>query len=225
LGVPDRLDAENNELNSPAKARMAKLLADLRGGSQFDTRLTSLTESRTTNPMREQSSRARRFFFVAVALTLIAWLVQIRVNAPLTTGAAPEGIVSFELAGSASRASAILESWGPTQRQVARTGLGLDFLFLMLYPVAISMGCRIGADRIARARPRWASVGRTLSRLVLLCVALDAIENAALLHILATGAVQPWAFVAALMAYPKFGLVLAGLAYAFGTWPLVKAYA
>jgi hypothetical protein len=61
-------------------------------------------------------------------------------DVPLRTDAAPDGIVSFELAGTIGRAGEILASWGTLSElgglsifQPARTdlafSLGLDYLF------------------------------------------------------------------------------------------------
>ena len=156
-------------------------------------------------------------------LAVAVWIVLTVANAPLRTGAAPQGIVSFELAATAERADAILASWGPRQREAASFGLGLDFLFLLLYPVAISLACRIVAGRIGPRYPRWALAGQVIALMVPLAVVLDAIENAALWRVLQLGSAGPWPMVAAVCAVPKFGLVLLGLGYALGTWGLARA--
>lgn len=156
------------------------------------------------------------------ALALAVWLVLVVAGGPLITSAAPRGIVSLELAGSAERAAAILASWGPPQREAAAFGLGLDFLFLLLYPVAISLACRLVALRIEPQRPRWARVGQAIALAVPLCVALDAVENAALWRMLQLGPTGPWPMISAICAAPKFGLILLGLSYALPTWAVAR---
>lgn len=168
------------------------------------------------------SSRQGVVFAAVTALAFAVWLVLLVANGPLATPAAPQGIVSLELAGSAERAAAILASWAPPQREAAAFGLGLDFLFLLLYPVAISLACRIVAFRIEPRRPRWARLGRAIALAVPLCVALDAVENAALWRMLQLGPTGPWPLMAAICAGPKFGLILLGLAYAVPTWGLAR---
>lgn len=164
--------------------------------------------------------------FVAISgLTAAVWVVLTVANGPLRTAAAPQGIISFELAATSQRAEAILASWGPRQREAAAFGLGLDFLFLFLYPVAISLACRIVARRIGPRRPRWALAGQLIALTVPLCVVLDALENAALWRVLQLGSAGPWPMIAAICAIPKFGLVLLGLGYAVVTWGMARTRA
>lgn len=157
-------------------------------------------------------------FAGVTAVTLAVWLLLSVANAPLRTAAAPLGIISFELAGSAARAAEMVASWGPRQREAASFSLGLDFLFLFLYPIAISLAVRITADRIAGTRPAWFRLGRSLSLMVPACIALDAIENVALWRILQLGATDGTAVLAAGAAIVKFGLVAAGIGFAALTW-------
>lgn len=172
--------------------------------------------------MNEPSRRLGPAFLAALVLSLAVWLVLSVAGAPLKTAAAPAGIISFELAGTVERSAAIVASWGPPQREAAAFGLGLDFLFLFLYPVTISLGCRIVAGRLAPSWPRLSLMGTMLSVAVPLCIALDAIENAALWRILALGAAAPWPMVAAVAAYPKFALIVLGLGYSLVGWFLAR---
>jgi hypothetical protein len=67
-------------------------------------------------------------------------------------------------------------SWTVAQRDSALFGLGLDFLFLIIYPLFLSLWC-------GRASRRWnlsgwlARMGLFFSGLVLLAAPLDALEN------------------------------------------------
>ncbi|MDP3938069.1 MAG: hypothetical protein Q8R92_08020, partial [Deltaproteobacteria bacterium] len=56
-------------------------------------------------------SGQKRAFAVVTVLTLVLIAVMSAFDLPLRTEAAPQGIVSFELAGSAARAGEILASW------------------------------------------------------------------------------------------------------------------
>lgn len=153
----------------------------------------------------------------ALALTLVltaAVGVTLSVaNAPLRTEAARAGIVSLELAGTTERARAVIDSWGPRQREAAAFGLGLDFLFLLLYPTAMSLAVGLAADRVALRRPRLALWGKVLALGLPVAAVLDAVENAALWRMLQLGPTDGWAIVAAGCAAAKFALVLLGLAY------------
>jgi len=145
---------------------------------------------------------------VLAVLGVVLSAALVRIGAPLVTDAAPSGIVSFEFAGSAAGARAILDSWTPLAREHAMLSLGLDYLYLAVYPAFISLACVWTARRIA---PR---TGLALAWAVLLAAPLDAVENAALVWMLVQGPGDAAAAVAWACALPKFALVFAGLGYA-----------
>jgi len=138
------------------------------------------------------------------------------IGAPLSTGAAPDGIVSFELARNAGASQVILDSWDATAREAAMLVQGVDFLYLLAYPAffsltALQLGRRLGGP--------WLRLARPLSWAVLLAAPLDLVENLALIRQLEAGASEGAAFTAWACAVPKFalvgvlaGFVLAGLA-------------
>ena len=177
------------------------------------------------HPYRWLSEKQQSAFFVALALMTVALTVILNVQGqPLRTEAAPLGIVSFELAGSQAEAQRIFASWGAPGRTVAGVNLGADFLYLVVYPLAIGLGCVLIAQRLALRYSRLAGLGIALAWLLLLAGALDAVENVALIRVL-LGAQQ--AFLPALArwcALVKFLLVGLGLAYvAGGSIPLLLA--
>jgi hypothetical protein len=87
---------------------------------------------------------------VLVISTLTLGVVLALIDQTLKTEVAPFGIISFELAG--SRAKDILISWSETARQQAFLSLGLDYLFLCVYPFALSLACHIGANTSSELR-------------------------------------------------------------------------
>lgn len=140
-------------------------------------------------------------------------------NAPLQTGAAPLGMISYELARTEADATAILGSWDEPARLAAAFSLGLDYLFMVSYATAIGLACwRIGARQNGWA----ATAGRVLALGLLLAALLDGAENWALWQQLQHGAVAALAQLAWVAASVKFALVAAGLLYALGggilTW-------
>ncbi|MBW2281573.1 MAG: hypothetical protein JRG76_18310 [Deltaproteobacteria bacterium] len=145
---------------------------------------------------------------VLAVLGIVLSVALTRLGAPLVTDAAPTGIVSFEFSGSAAGARAILDTWTPRTREHAMLTLGLDYLYLLVYPAFISLACVWTARRIA---PR---TGVALSWGVLLAAPLDAVENAALLWMLIGAPSDSAAALAWVCALPKFALVFAGLGYA-----------
>ena len=158
-----------------------------------------------------------RVFLPLLAMAGVLMVALTAINAPLATAAAPRGMVSFELAGSVAEVRRILASWDETARISAAFSLGLDYVFLALYPTTIALAClraarpfAAGGSRLAALAPLavWLAWGQWLAGL------LDAIENAALYRVLLGPVTEPWPAVARACALPKFALVLAGLFYA-----------
>lgn len=158
-------------------------------------------------------SRRAQALVLVTGLALAVWLGLGVTNAPLRTPAAPRGLTSLALAGSADRAAQIIASWGPAQREAAAFGLGLDFLFLFLYPAALSLGVGLAADRLVRSHPRLMLWGKALGLALPLAAVFDAVENAAVWQMLQLGATEGRALVAAGSATVKLALVTLGLAY------------
>ena len=145
---------------------------------------------------------------VGVSLALAA------IDTELRTEAAPYGIVSFELAGTAESAGAILASWGPSAREAAHLIQGLDYLYLVLYSAVLVWICNAVAALWQHRSPAMARVGSVLAGLSLVAGLLDAFENAALLRLLRDGSSDLWAATAWWCAVPKFAIVALAAAYA-----------
>lgn len=150
-------------------------------------------------------------FALLTPLAILCAFIMTRLGQPLVEAGAD--IVDFELAGTLSSAQAILQIWGGEGQIYAALSLGLDYLFLLLYGSAISLGCVLVA-RFWRDRfPRLTTIGNWLAWGVLAAALFDAIENAALIRLLLGGQAVWLAPVARWCALPKFGLVLLGLLY------------
>ncbi len=158
-------------------------------------------------------SGQKRAFAAVTLVTFVLIAVMSAFDLPLRTEAAPQGIVSFELAGSAERAGEILASWDEKARVSAGLSLGMDYLFLLAYATSIALGCQLlgrlefnrGTRLAALAAPlAWAQLGAAL---------LDAIENAALIRLLQGAEASIWPALALVCAVPKFIFVLLGLLY------------
>ncbi|MCL4529010.1 MAG: hypothetical protein M1282_06325, partial [Chloroflexi bacterium] len=68
----------------------------------------------------------KRIFIALLVWTLGLFAVFRVLDQPL----APNGIVSFELAGTLERVTTILSSWSTQAKLYAAFGLGLDYLFM-----------------------------------------------------------------------------------------------
>lgn len=152
--------------------------------------------------------RARIFWSLFVLNGVIMyWML-----GPLTTPAAPQGIVSLELAGTEANAHAIIGSWDALARAHALFSVKLDYLFLLTYSTAISLGCIWAASHVQEQR--WlARVGLYLAWLQWLAALFDAIENVGLLYMLQGRIEQPWPLIAQWFAIAKFVLIALGLLY------------
>jgi hypothetical protein len=106
---------------------------------------------------------------------------------PLHTREAPLGIVSLELCALAGDCTAVMQSWGPTQRDLALLGLGLDILFLLLYPAVFALVLRVAADGLPPPMP---ALARALTVPLTLAGRVDLLENAALVRLLPTRSVD-----------------------------------
>lgn len=154
-----------------------------------------------------------RFFWPLLGLTVLLMVVFAVTGAPLTTEAAPYGVVSFELAGSVENSQNILNSWEADAQIRAAFGLGLDYLFMVVYASTIAFGCGMTARILDRNGWPFSRLGTLLSWGVILAALLDAIENLALTILIFGTVVSPWPEVARWCAVIKFGLIFIGIVY------------
>jgi len=158
---------------------------------------------------------ARRvwFWLAAVLATGAVILVFNSTGAPTITPAAPQGIVSLQLAGSVEAAERILASWDGAAKLRAAFGLGLDFLFPLLYAATLGSACVWAARAFRRVWPGLAAGGVLLAWEMGLAALFDYLENVALLAILFGGARPPLPEIARALALLKFCLIGVALVY------------
>lgn len=177
-------------------------------------------------------------FFTFLAGTLVLFAVFRVLDAPLRTSAAPNGIVSFELAGTPFQAQAIIDSWNepsylassvagePIPGLVSRAfsfaafGLGIDYLFMPLYATALALGILLAAGK----HGGWfAAFGAWLGWGAYAAALFDALENYALARMLLLNQVRsPFPEMAAFSASVKFVLLSLGLSFALVGWSWPK---
>jgi hypothetical protein len=176
----------------------------------------------------------KSLFFAFLAGTLFLFAVFRVLDAPLRTPAAPNGIVSFELAGTPFQAQAMIDSWheaallandgagGPVSGMVSRAysfaafGLGIDYLFMPVYATALALGILMAAGR----HQGWFfSLGAWLGWGAYAAALFDAVENYALARMLLMNEVwSPYPEIAAFSASVKFVLLLLGIFFALVGW-------
>ena len=154
-----------------------------------------------------QTLRKPLFYFFFTC-TLVIFGVFRPLDVPLQTSAAPNGIVSFELARALDSSQAIIRSWDENARLVAAFGLGFDYLFMPVYAVALSLGLLLAGNEkpnLYHSLTVWLGWGAFAAAL------FDMIENYALWRAL-TGSVDPmFPQIAAFCATIKFILLIVGL--------------
>lgn len=155
----------------------------------------------------------KRLFFMFLFLTLIFYGVFAVLDQPLRTPAAPNGIVSFELVRAPEKATQLLMSWeaNPKAYEFAAFGLGLDYLFMPVYALALGFGTFLAAGRHGG---RLKSLGAVAGYGALVAPLFDAVENYALFQILLGRVVSPYPEIAFYCAIIKFGLLVFGLVVA-----------
>jgi hypothetical protein len=161
----------------------------------------------------------RPLFFTFFAMTILIFGIFNQSEQYLQTSAAPNGIVSFELAGNVETSQSILDAWNPEARLVAAFGLGFDFLFMPVYALALSLGLLLalsGKTGTYRHFAVWMGWG------VFVAALFDSMENYALWCVLTGGALSPYPQIAAFCAVTKFTLLIVGLITAL-TGRLVKS--
>jgi len=161
------------------------------------------------------SANRKPLFFTFLAGTLILFAVFRVLDAPLRTAAAPNGIISYELAGNIKPAAEILGSWDGRAQLFATFGLGLDYLFMPAYALALSLGILLAAGRHPGA---FAKLGAWLGWGALAAALFDAVENFSLWQFMLGDFQSLWPRLAAFCATVKFALLLLGLIYALVGW-------
>src|SRR5574340_168995 len=102
--------------------------------------------------------RRKPVFLMFLVLMLVLLAVFAALDVPIRTAAAPQGIVSFELAGTVEKAGEIVASWAGLSEQGgfsvfqplalrAAFGLGLDYLFMPLYAITLGLGILLASPR------------------------------------------------------------------------------
>ncbi|MGD2097717.1 MAG: hypothetical protein PVG35_09060 [Desulfobacterales bacterium] len=168
-------------------------------------------------PFDRYSNAARkRALIIALVLSLVL-LVALRIlDVPLRTAVAPRGIVSFELAKDASASRQIRASWNARAKTHAAFSLGLDYLFLIVYAVFISLACVQTGEAIQHISPLLARVGGILAWAQFAAAVLDAVENLVLISLLLDSERSWLPAVARGCAIIKFAIVSAGFIYIGG---------
>lgn len=182
------------------------------------------------NPLEIVPLESRRHLFVTfLLLTLLFVAIFQFLDQPLRTDAAPNGIVSFELAGNRAHAALIVSSWrpcesrspddslvcDPTPLMFAAFGLGLDYLFMPTYALALALGTLLA---VQHRTPSMKYLGALAAYGAFAAALCDAVENFALWQVLLGAYDSGFPAIAAFCASIKFGLILFGILSGLFGW-------
>ena len=158
-------------------------------------------------------SAQRLVLLISFLLSLTLLTAMHSLDHALITQTAPRGIISFELAGSTEKVSQILNEWGPEGKAYATLSLGLDYLFLIVYALFLSLSCVRIAKHLKSRFPYAAAWGFVLGWAQFIAALLDAIENFSLIKLALDYQPKSWPEIARWCAVSKFGIVGVGLVY------------
>lgn len=167
-------------------------------------------------------ARRRRAIVTRLGVAALVLLALIAVlDRPL--GQAGAGTIDFELAGTPERAAEITADW-ERAGQLERAALidGLDYLFALIYGLALAAGCMVaGVHWRAEWRDGVARAGVVCAVLALSATLLDWTENTALAASLLSEPRAPWPQLALAAAVPKFAFSTVALIYCIASWVVI----
>jgi hypothetical protein len=162
-----------------------------------------------------QPQRLKLYFWPLLGVTLGIMILMNIIGAPLITRQAPSGIISYELAGSVSKAAAILDSWDQNARLHAAFSLGFDYLFMLAYSSTIAMACVWAGGILQRRKWPLAGAAQPLAWAQWLAAMMDGIENLGLILMLFGPVASPWPEISRWCAILKFSFIFLGMIFAF----------
>jgi len=168
------------------------------------------------NPIIKISSNTlRKTLWILGISTLVLFVFISILDQPLRTNAAPNGIVSFELAGTFNKTQNILSSWNQSTKLTAIRSLIVDYLFLIAYSFFFAF--LIFWLSIFFTYKKWLiSLGIVLGWLQFLAAFFDALENYFLLRLLFNSQNEIFPSLAFYFASVKFIIIFLGILYIFG---------
>jgi len=145
--------------------------------------------------------------FITVLIFIMHYL-----DIQIQNGDNTKGIISFELAKDLSKSISILNSWNILSKISAGISLGLDFLFLIIYSLFISLIIHKLNEKLWKYKKMY-TMGIVLIWCTFLAAFFDIIENIALIKLLLGNLKQLWSSLSYYFAVAKFSLLAFGISY------------
>jgi len=179
------------------------------------------------HPLESVPNEYRKRLFFAFLIPTVILLILFEIwDEPLKSSGI-NGILSFELVGSPLRAQEITDTWKQVSLALSNTGqanpdivnvpylfasfgLGIDYLFMVMYAFALGFGTLLAANR----HGGWLkSLGAVAGYGAFIAACLDGVENYALFQILLGKVFSPYPEIAFYCASIKFSFLILGLLY------------
>jgi len=167
-----------------------------------------------SNPFSWLSARSQKTsLWVFGIITVFLFIILNIIDQPLRNIHAPDGIVSFELAGNYIQTQKIINSWNQLTKLFAALSLGIDYLFLVAYSLFFSLSIFKISENYA-GRKEWLSrIGLNLAWSQFLAAIFDAVENYSLIRLLFGSQNKIFSSLAFYFASMKFFLISSGAIY------------
>ena len=142
--------------------------------------------------------------YVALWIIFLPTLVAMAtIDAGLKGPHTPAGIISFELCELSSSCDAIMSQWGTSGVRLAMLSLGLDYLYLLLYPALIGIGLLLLVPRLPAS---LRTVSKAVGWLAFFAAPADGGENYFLIEAIVHDALLPYTHWAAICSVTKFAV-------------------
>lgn len=165
------------------------------------------------SPYKEISKKIEGKLTVTLLVSIIILMSAMRYfDAPLKNNICTSGIVSFELANDLETSIAILTSWDIVSKTSAGMSMGLDFLFIIVYSLFISILIHLVNEKLWKDSKIY-FIGILLIYCIFLAAFFDIIENIALIKLLLGDLKQKWSSIAYYFAIVKFTLLAIGILF------------
>lgn len=162
-----------------------------------------------------QQSLVQKLFWVILALTLISLTALGQIDLPLRNSTSPVGILSFELCAYSANCQNMVALWSPHARLMAALSLGVDYLFMTLYPASIFLGLWLLVPKVPVSLQGFTRLTAWASWVAGVA---DAIENYNLAQMLLGAPIEQHAWSASIAATVKFAILGWSLGWLVIVW-------
>ncbi len=163
----------------------------------------------------------RKRALILLGIATVAFTVILELIDPSHISHGPT-ILTFEFAGTQSRAAQITAEWGTKGRSAAHLSLVLDYGYMFSYgPFFALAGFAVRDTARARGWSRLAAIGSVVPFFALAAAAFDATENVALLLMLAGKGgsfAPPFAAVCSTIKFALIGIAILYAACSLALW-------